>query len=147
MNGFIQHRALVGMGSNIDPERYLVAAAKALRDRFPQVRFSRVYRSAAVGMDAGAADFLNACALFALDFDRDDLAPWLKRLEDRHGRDRSKGSWQPRTLDLDLMLFDDRWLEEVMAYPHCYLPAAELVQMPAPLPTPDCRIDAVDLIL
>jgi len=134
MSRLKQHRVLVGMGSNIDPERYLIAGSAALRGRFSSVRFSQVYRSAAVGMAAGAADFLNACALFSCDDDADTLQVWLKQVEDSHGRDRSHGSWQPRTLDLDVMLFDDAWLEDVMAYPHCYLPAAELVALPAPCP-------------
>jgi len=140
VNSFLRHRVLVGIGSNIEPERHLVAGAAALRARFPAVRFSQVYRSAAVGMDRGAADFLNACALFTVDCEVASLQQWLKQVEDAHGRERSHGSWRPRTLDLDVMLFDDRWLEDVMAYPHCYLPAAELVRLPAALPALQQRI-------
>ncbi|MDX8413031.1 MAG: 2-amino-4-hydroxy-6-hydroxymethyldihydropteridine diphosphokinase [Mariprofundales bacterium] len=138
------HRVLVGMGSNIDPECHLTAGSAALRERFPSVCFSQVYRSAAVGMAAGAADFLNACALFSCDDEADTLQAWLKQVEDSHGRDRSHGSWQPRTLDLDVMMFDDEWLEDVMAYPHCYLPAAELVVLPAPCPA--CSPTAIDVV-
>jgi len=147
MSTLLCHQAMIGMGSNIDPEHHLIAGAAALRERFPAVCFSQVFRSAAVGMDAGAADFLNACALFSLDYEVDALQLWLKQVEDRFGRDRSDGSWQPRTLDLDVMLFDGNWLEDVMAYPHCYLPAAELMPLPAAVPIPDCRIESVAIAL
>ncbi|MDQ6963467.1 MAG: 2-amino-4-hydroxy-6-hydroxymethyldihydropteridine diphosphokinase [Mariprofundales bacterium] len=136
MSAAREHWAVVGMGSNIDPEQYLLAGARALRERFTHVQFSQVYRSAAVGMERDAADFLNACAHFSLDSDAETLQRWLKQIEDDHDRDRSQGSWQPRTLDLDLMRFDERWLtDDVKLYPHCYLPAAELVEIPSP-PTP-----------
>ncbi|MDQ6951202.1 MAG: 2-amino-4-hydroxy-6-hydroxymethyldihydropteridine diphosphokinase [Mariprofundales bacterium] len=139
--------ALVGLGSNIDPEQHLVVAAEELRRHFSGVRFSAVYRSAAVGMAADAADFLNACALLPSALVVDDLVAWLKTLEDTHGRDRSHGSWRPRTLDLDLMWFDGAWLEEVMTYPHCYLPAAELLPLPELVPKPVLRIARIDLVL
>jgi len=147
MNANVHHRALVGLGSNIDAEYYLAAGATALRARYPAVQFSQVFRSAAVGMEPGAADFLNACALFSLDHAEEELQQWLKQVEDEQGRDRSQGSWQPRTLDLDLMLFDHHWLEDVMAYPHCYLPAGELVQIPAPLPVSNHRIESIEMKL
>ncbi|RMH52735.1 MAG: 2-amino-4-hydroxy-6-hydroxymethyldihydropteridine diphosphokinase [Zetaproteobacteria bacterium] len=135
------------MGSNIEPERHLVAAARALRRLAPTVRFSRVYRTAAVGMGEDAADFLNACALLVTGEDADRLSCRLKGIEQAHGRDRSGGSWRPRTLDLDLMLFDDRWLEDVMAHPHCFVPAGELVRLPAPPPARHAAITPVELIL
>jgi len=135
------------MGSNIDPEHHLMAAANALRSQFPGIVFSAVYRSAAVGMGEEAADFLNSCALLDTDQSIDGLVAWLKGLEDAHGRDRSQGSWRPRTLDLDLICFDGVWLEDVMAYPHCYLPAAELMALPAPIPVSQQRIVRIGVTL
>lgn len=124
-------RVLVGMGSNIEPEANMARAAEAIRGRFPDVRFSDVYRSAAVGMDGD--DFLNACCLFETDMDVDAVRVWLKALEDVHGRDRSRGSWKPRTLDLDLLIYGDEVLDrDLFLYAHVYGPAAELVTMDLP---------------
>ncbi len=121
---------LIGMGSNIEPERHLCVAARAIRERFPDAAFSHVYRSAAVGMDE-AADFLNACCLFETTMEPALLNIWLKQMEDTHGRDRSKGSWKPRTLDLDvLMVGSDVLDEDLCRYAHVYIPAAELVELP-----------------
>jgi len=121
---------LVGMGSNIDPERHLVAAATAIRRLFPGACFSKVYRSAAVGMEH-AEDFLNACCSLESDMTAAGLSARLKELEDEHGRDRSQGSWKPRTLDLDLLMAGEVVLDdELFRYAHAYVPARELISLP-----------------
>lgn len=97
--------ALLSLGSNVAPERYLALAAAALRARFPDVRFSPVYRTAAVGFDG--PDFLNAGAVLDSDLDPIALDAWLHALEDAHGRDRSGPRFGSRTLDIDLVLYDD----------------------------------------
>jgi len=121
---------LIGMGSNIEPERHLQKAANVLRETFRDVLFSGVYRSPAIGM-RGATDFLNACCLLHVDMDADALIKWLKQLEDTHGRDRSQGSWKPRTLDLDvLMAAGDVVDSELFRYAHAYVPGCELIDLP-----------------
>ena len=125
---------LIGMGSNIEPERYLCAAAVAIRRRFPETCFSAVYRSPAVGME-DAADFLNACCRLQSELSPQALGEWLKLLEDEHGRDRSLGSWRPRTLDLDLLMAGDEVLDDdLFRYAHAYVPARELMCLPGPKP-------------
>jgi len=125
--------ALVGMGSNIEPERHLVAAAGEIRERFPDAYFSSVYRSRAVGMEGD--DFLNACCLILNAPERSELVRWFKSLEDSHGRDRSEGSWKPRTLDLDLLIYDGEVVDDdLYRYAHVYVPAAELGDFEVPNP-------------
>ena len=125
--------ALMGMGSNIHPEEHLSSAAAELREHYPQVSFSAVYCSKAVGMEGD--DFLNACCLIQDVTDRVALVNWCKALEDRHGRDRSEGSWKPRTLDLDLLMFGEEVVDDdLFRYPHVYVPASELVDLELPDP-------------
>jgi len=120
--------ALVGMGSNIDPESNLRCAARAIRQRFADARFSRVYRSAAVGMEGD--DFLNACCLFDTSLSCERLVAWLKGLEDMQGRSRAGGAWQSRTLDLDLLMLGTEVLDDdLFRYAHVYVPAAELLTL------------------
>ncbi len=122
--------ALIGMGSNIEQEKHLSWAADALRKAFDRVRFSSVYQSKAVGMQGD--DFLNACCLVHGDFTLQALVAWCKAQEDAQGRDRAQGSWQPRTIDLDVLMFDGRVVdEEVYQYAHAYVPAQELVDLDA----------------
>jgi len=123
---------LIGMGSNIEPECHLHAAAQTIRERFPGTAFSRVYRSAAVGMDE-AADFLNACCLIETTMESAQLNAWLKQMEDAHGRDRSRGPWKSRTLDLDILMAGNEVLDDGLCrYAHVYVPAAELVELSLP---------------
>ena len=122
---------LIGMGSNIEPEKNLLAAATALRGQFGSALFSSVYRSAPVGMQG--SDFLNACCWLESDMQAAEIKACLKAMEDAQGRDRSEGSWQPRTLDLDMLMYGGEVVDdELYQYAHAYVPAAELVAIELP---------------
>ena len=114
-------RAYLSLGSDVEPERHLRAAVDALRARFGEVRLSTVYRTPAVGFDGG--DFLNAAAIIDSDLDPHALNAWLHALEDAQGRDRSGPRFGDRTLDVDIVLYDDLVLE---GDGHLQLPRAEL---------------------
>ncbi|MGH8184584.1 MAG: 2-amino-4-hydroxy-6-hydroxymethyldihydropteridine diphosphokinase [Rhodanobacteraceae bacterium] len=98
-------RVYLSLGSNVDPERHLGEALRALRERFGRIEVSPAYRSDAVGF-AGAA-FLNNAAAFDCDLDHAALHDWLHALEDATGRDRSLPRYANRTLDLDIALWCD----------------------------------------
>lgn len=97
--------ALLSLGSNLEPERHLAAAASALRSEFPGIRFSPVYRYAAVGFDGPA--FLNAAAVLETALTPEQLNDWLHALEDAHGRRRDVPRFSSRTLDIDLVFYGD----------------------------------------
>lgn len=123
-------QVLIGMGSNIHPESHLKEAALVIRQAFPDVRFSSVYQSEAVGMKSD--DFLNACCVFQYATSDQPLQTWLKALEDQHARDRSEGSWKPRTLDLDILAWDGKVVDDdLYQYGHIFVPASELVPLQA----------------
>lgn len=102
-------RAYLSLGSNVEPTRHLRAAIAALRERFGNVIASPVYRTPAIGFDG--PDFLNCAAVLDSDLEPQPLNDWLHALEDAHGRDRSGPRFSSRTLDIDIVLFDDRILE------------------------------------
>ncbi|TBR12392.1 MAG: 2-amino-4-hydroxy-6-hydroxymethyldihydropteridine diphosphokinase [Lysobacter sp.] len=116
-------RAYLSLGSNVAPEPHLRAAIAALRARFGDVVLSPVYRTPAVGFDGPA--FLNAAAIIHSDLEPQPLNDWLHALEDAQGRDRNGPRFGDRTLDIDIVLFDDRVLE---GEGHLRLPRPELVQ-------------------
>jgi 2-amino-4-hydroxy-6-hydroxymethyldihydropteridine diphosphokinase len=101
--------AYLSLGSNVDAITHLGAALAELRERFGEVVMSAVYRTRAVGFDG--PDFHNAAAIIATDLEPQALNTWLHELEDRHGRDRSGPRYGDRTLDIDIVLFEDRVLE------------------------------------
>jgi 2-amino-4-hydroxy-6-hydroxymethyldihydropteridine diphosphokinase len=109
----------VGIGSNLESPRALVEAALAELDRVPETRVvkrSSLYRSAPVGF-ASQPDFFNAVAELSTGLPAERLLAELQRIEASHGRVRSFRD-APRTLDLDLLLYDD----EVRRSPSLTLP-------------------------
>jgi 2-amino-4-hydroxy-6-hydroxymethyldihydropteridine diphosphokinase len=97
--------ALLSLGSNEQPEHYLRAAVRALRARFGTATVSPVYRTPAVGFDG--PDFLNCAAAITSDLEPQALSDWLHALEDRQGRRRDVPRFSSRTLDVDIVYFDD----------------------------------------
>jgi len=99
------HRVYIGVGSNIEPEQNVLSACSALTELFESPRVSAIYQSPAYGMNGN--DFLNCVVTGFTDSDTDQLSRALARIENAHGRVRDQGSYSDRTLDLDLLLFDD----------------------------------------
>ena len=100
----------VSVGSNVEPELRLRAAAVALADRFGLLRLSPVYRNPAVGFDGD--DFLNAVITFTTDDPVADVVAALAAVETANGRRRGEAKFAPRTLDLDLLLYGDAVVTE-----------------------------------
>lgn len=117
------HCAYLSLGSNLDPEVHLRAAAKALRERFGVVVFSSVLRTPAIGFDG--PDFLNAAAIVRTDLGPHALDAWLHELEVANGRDRTALRFSSRTLDIDIVFYDELVIEP-SADSHLQLPRPEL---------------------
>jgi 2-amino-4-hydroxy-6-hydroxymethyldihydropteridine diphosphokinase len=98
-------RAYLSLGSNLEPEKHLRAALAELRARFGAIVVSPVYRCKAVGFDG--PDFLNLAVAIDTDLSPQALNDWLHALEDRHGRRRDVPRFSSRTLDIDIVLYDD----------------------------------------
>jgi len=104
------HLAALSLGSNQQPQRHLRAAIAALRARFSGAKISPAYRFPAVGF--AGPEFVNAAALIHTDLDAHSLTAWLHALEARHGRARGGARCGNRTLDIDIVLFDDEIIAE-----------------------------------
>jgi len=134
------HTAYLSLGSNLDPERHLRAAATALRGRFGNVVFSSVLRTPAIGFDG--PDFFNAAAIVRTDLDPQMLDAWLHSLEAKQGRDRSAPRFSSRTLDIYIVLYDDLVIAPTQGS-HLQLPRPELqhafVLQPLAQIAPDVR--------
>ncbi|MET3652292.1 2-amino-4-hydroxy-6-hydroxymethyldihydropteridine diphosphokinase [Dyella japonica] len=98
-------RVYLSLGSNLEPLRYLRAALAELRERFGTLSVSPAYRSKSVGFDG--ADFVNLAVGLDTDLSPEALNAWLHALEDRHGRRRDVPRYSDRTLDVDIVLYDD----------------------------------------
>ncbi len=99
----------ISLGSNIDREHNLQLAIKALRDLYGDVTLSPVYETAAVGFKGD--DFLNLVVSLNSDSSIKQVIKDLKAIEDTIGRDRNQPKFSARTIDLDLLTYDDRIIE------------------------------------
>ena len=100
----------ISLGSNINREQNTRAGVVALRQTFGDLLLSSVYESEAVGFDGDA--FYNMVIACEVDTPVHETNQLLRAIEDTHGRDRSGPKFSSRTLDLDLLLYDDLQLDE-----------------------------------
>jgi 2-amino-4-hydroxy-6-hydroxymethyldihydropteridine diphosphokinase len=114
-------RAYLSLGSNLQPQRHLRAALDELRARFGAITVSPAYRSHAVGFEGN--DFVNLAVALDTGLEPEALNDWLHALEDRHGRRRDVPRYSDRTLDVDIVLYDQRVLD---GPGHLQIPRKEL---------------------
>ncbi len=112
-------RVAIALGSNLGDRRaHLDFAATRLASVFPSLIVSRYYETAPVGVPAGQPLFLNAAAVADTDAAPRAVLDTLMAIERERGRERPYPN-AARTLDLDLILFGDRVVEEPgLAIPH-----------------------------
>ena len=95
----------ISIGSNVDKEHNIVNSIKTLKTHFPDLIYSAVYESESIGFDGH--NFYNLVAGANTDLPLDDVCTLLKQIERDNGRLPSDKKFSPRTLDLDLLFFDD----------------------------------------
>ena len=107
----------ISIGSNINREHNINSALGALLQQFGQLQHSSIYESTAVGFTGDA--FYNLVSAFNCDQEAKHIAIKLKQIEADHGRIRSKEKFSSRTLDLDLLLYDQQVIHtESLKIPH-----------------------------
>ncbi len=151
---------ILGLGGNIDDEARILhrfTAARLAVSGWGEVHTSRVYRSVAVG--PAMPDFLNAAMSIAVGpaLTPAHLITMVLQLEQRLGRTRDATvRYAPRTIDIDVLLWGDRVLDEVgppaLRVPHPQLhqrrfalrPCIDLLGRDALLPNLPLSLGAAD---
>lgn len=135
--------AWIALGSNLHDPRAQLRAALLRIAAVPGVslrRQSSFYRSKPLG-PGGQADYCNAVCAVSTDLGPLALLRVLQQVEDGAGRDRSGPRWGPRTLDLDLLLYDAQVLVEVsLQLPHPQMHRRNFVLAPLVEVDPDAVI-------
>jgi 2-amino-4-hydroxy-6-hydroxymethyldihydropteridine diphosphokinase len=126
---------LVALGSNIDSEHNLAESVLRLSWHCRLVAVSPVYETVPVGK-TDQPNFLNAAALIETQLTASELkAQVLQVIEQELGRVRTADKNAPRTIDLDIALFDNQILDvgarhipdpDVLRYPHVAVPLADI---------------------
>lgn len=114
-------RAYIGLGSNLDNPRRQVRSAIAQLAALPYTHLtvqSSLYCSEPMG-PAEQPDYINAVAAIDTLLTPHALLDALLGIERLHGRVRSATRWGPRTLDLDILVYGDRVIDDVrLTVPH-----------------------------
>ena len=130
------HTAYIGIGANLpsvvgSPDKTLAAAAARLESLGRVDSRSSLYSTAPVGI-AAQPRFVNAVVALETELSPRTLLNSLLAIEKQFGRDRSSGIANgPRTLDLDILLFNDSTISEPgLEIPHPRLSERTFVLIP-----------------
>jgi 2-amino-4-hydroxy-6-hydroxymethyldihydropteridine diphosphokinase len=117
----------LGLGSNIQPEKNLAEAIERLRAQGDIQATSSLWESRAVG--SAGPNFLNICVCFVAQVGASQLKKQVvEPIELALGRVRSQDRNAPRTIDIDILIENDRPLSlERWGYAFVLLPMAELL--------------------
>lgn len=165
-----QHTAYVALGANLGDRAANIQTAIGQLDATPGVRVTKrssLLENPAVGGPDDAPPFLNAVVEVETTLAPHDLLARLLEIEKGLGRDRRE-KWEPRVIDLDLILYGDRFINMLsLQVPHPLMhkrrfvlePLAEIApraahpiseltaaEMLADLDTPSAIIDGVFVV-
>jgi 2-amino-4-hydroxy-6-hydroxymethyldihydropteridine diphosphokinase len=134
------HLAFIALGSNLGDRRGTLEGAIAALSGTSGVvvrKVSSFHETEPVGGPPGQGLFLNAAAVLETSLDPFGLLQVLREIEERFGRTRTV-RWGERTLDLDLLLFDDRVVDTPeLTVPHPRLTERRFVLEPLAEVAPD----------
>lgn len=100
-----KHECIIGIGSNIEPEQNIAATLFFLRTEQEFVSVSSLINTSPIGIP-DQPDFLNGAAKVFTEMELTDFQCYLKSMEDRLNRDRTIPKYGPRTIDLDIVIWD-----------------------------------------
>lgn len=98
-------KVLLSLGSNEDREFHIISCLDALNSHFTILALSSVYESESVGF--AGEPFYNMVVEIETDLELSALNESLKKIEDENGRRRDVPRFSGRTLDVDILLYDD----------------------------------------
>lgn len=98
-------RVFLSIGSNIDRDAHIGCCIHALKQQFGDVLCSIVYESEAVGFSG--ENFYNLVAIINTELEVGELSKALRDIENANGRDRQSPKFSARTLDIDILTYDN----------------------------------------
>ena len=110
----------IGIGSSIGKRENIYKGVRLLAEKFGELRLSTVYESEAIGFEGGT--FYNLVAELRSQLSIEDVINRLKNIELQLGRPLNAIKFAPRTLDLDLLLYDNH-IDDI-----CDIPRKEITE-------------------
>lgn len=99
------NRVVIAIGSNIEPIRHIDSAIAGIAGVHRVLAQTQLVRTSPIG-PIPQDDYLNGAILIETQMDADELKAWLQRLENQLGRDRTGEKFGPRTIDLDIVVWN-----------------------------------------
>ena len=105
------NECIIGIGSNINPENNIQTSLMILAREVEVKGTSTWTKTTPIGI-ADQDDFVNGAVKISTSMTMEELTHYLKRLEDRLGRDRTLPKFGPRVIDLDIIVWNDEIVDD-----------------------------------
>ncbi len=105
------NKAIIGLGSNINPQENIAKARAALADQFTVVAESTFIETEPVGY-TDQDNFINGSVHIETGLAQEALKAKLRQMEDELGRVRSEIKFGPRSIDLDIIVFNNQIIDD-----------------------------------
>lgn len=124
----LNHQVIIELGSNIEPEKYIPKAKQLLSEKFKIISESKFVKTKPIG-GISQPDFINGAVLLETELSAQELKTVLKSLEEQLGRKKGSPSFGPRTMDLDIVVWNDEIVDSDF-YKRAYLKESVLELCP-----------------
>jgi len=122
------NQAIIGLGSNIEPHKNIQKAKELLAKKFRIMAESAFKVTKPIGK-LQQPDFINGTLSIETELGIDRLKAILREIETELGRDRAKGRFGPRTIDLDIVIWNKDVIDQDF-YKRDYLKQSVLELIP-----------------
>lgn len=102
---------VIGIGSNINADENIPKMFDILSRKVQILKISQMIHTKPVG-DVNQPDYTNGAVKISTPLEKDELKRLLKGIEDELGRDHSAPKYSPRTIDLDMVVWNGRIIDE-----------------------------------
>lgn len=103
--------AIISIGSNIDAEKNIARMLKILGNEVEIQKVSTLVKTKPIGIES-QPDFTNGAVKIKTSLEKEELNQLLKTIEDQLGRDHSTPKFGPRTIDLDIVIWNGEIVDE-----------------------------------
>jgi 2-amino-4-hydroxy-6-hydroxymethyldihydropteridine diphosphokinase len=105
------NNCIIGIGSNIEADKNIPEMLTRLSADVEIIKVSKFIRTKPIGITE-QADYTNGAVQIRTKMNLDKLSLYLKNLEDQMGRDRSQAKFGPRNIDLDILIWNNKVLDQ-----------------------------------
>jgi len=102
---------IIGIGSNINARENIEKMLEILRVKTTILKVSSFIETRPIGI-TDQPDFTNGAVKIETGLSRDELKTVLVSIEDQLGRNRQAPKFGPRTIDLDIVIWNDEVVDE-----------------------------------